>query len=146
MLAEYFCVKTNLKANKILSVTFMRSGLCLRLSPYPRQGGSSSNKLVMTRSLKAYCTCTASVIFSVIQGVVAGIISVTAWMINNGGVTKITGDAYTLVPYEILIGIDVRALSDYRAVSMLWNISSKTSIFVKKYSSTPRIFNSLLGV
>ena len=63
-------------------------------------------------------------IFSVTQGVVAGIISVTAWMINNGGLTKITGDAYILVPYEILIAICVRALSDYRAVSMLWNISS----------------------
>ena len=47
-------------------------------------------------------------------------------MINkDGGVTKITGDAYTLVPYEILIGIGFRALSDCSAVWMLWNISSK---------------------
>ena len=58
-------------------------------------------------------------IFSAIQEVAAGIISVTAWMINNGGVTKITGDAYTLVPYEILISIGVRALPDYCAVWML---------------------------
>ena len=52
-------------------------------------------------------------------------------MINkDGDITKITGDAYTLVPYEILIGIGVRALL-LRCLNVMEYIFSNSLIIQK---------------